>query len=210
VNSAGDYLGRTPLMLAAGFNGNPEVTDALIQAGAEVGAEDGTLYRWRPLFYAAAWGENTETMTLLLRAGAEVNKPTSLFGRTVLMAALAKQADPTVIEFLIAQHANAAAATITGWTPLMEAAASHPDPEVIDLLIRSGAQVNVREWQHGMTALMIAAEQTDNPDVVHRLLFHGADPGLRDASRRTAADYAAGNAAVAGTGVHSKLRQDSF
>jgi len=57
---------------------------------------------------------------------------------------------------------------------------------------------------------MIAAEQTDNPDVVLRLLSHGADPALSDASHRSAADYAAGNAAVAGTGAHSKLRRESL
>src|SRR5208337_1198357 len=60
--------GRTPLLLAAEDNQNPEVIIVLLQAGADVNARDKD--GQTPLMYAARKNQNPEVITALLKAGA--------------------------------------------------------------------------------------------------------------------------------------------
>ena len=64
------YIGWTPLHRAAAFNKNPAVTEALLQAGADVNVrdEEGN----PPLDVAAAvwWNTNPAAIEALLKAGA--------------------------------------------------------------------------------------------------------------------------------------------
>jgi ankyrin repeat protein len=70
----------------------------------------------------------------------------------------------------------------------MLAASSNHAP-VIELLMQPGAGVTHREQTQGWTALIWAAKNGHGKSV-EAMLRRGADPGLREASGRTAADWA--------------------
>ena len=72
--NAKNEVGWTPLSLAAGFSGNPEVITTLIKAGANMNAKGE--HGWTPLDLAAAWNRNPEVITTLIKAGADVNAKT--------------------------------------------------------------------------------------------------------------------------------------
>lgn len=58
--------GRTLLMLVAALNENPEVAQVVIDAGADINAQDGSERRLTPLMFAAYLNENPEvTQTLI-------------------------------------------------------------------------------------------------------------------------------------------------
>ena len=62
--------GVTPLHLAAGYNQNPAVTEALLAAGADVNAR--SISGLTPLHRAAGVNENPAVIGLLLEAGANL------------------------------------------------------------------------------------------------------------------------------------------
>ena len=66
-----DFFKDTPLHHAAAFNKNPAVIEALLQAGADLEAQND--YRDTPLHYAAKYNENPAAIEALLKAGADVN-----------------------------------------------------------------------------------------------------------------------------------------
>jgi ankyrin repeat protein len=92
-------------------------------------------------------------------------------------------------------------------TALMYAAEYNPNPDVTRALIASGAQVDQRD-PFGVTALMLAAKDTTNPVVITVLLGAGADRGARSHGGLTAADFAVGNASLAGSPVLAALAGD--
>jgi len=80
--------GWTPLMLAARYNGNPDVTAWLLAAGADVAARDPD--GWTPLTLAARDNANPAIVTALVNAGANPNSAQSGF-RHLLALALQNQ-----------------------------------------------------------------------------------------------------------------------
>ena len=160
---------ETPLMTAASY-GDAEVTQALIEAGADLearaSADAGGVPGGTALMHAAVFGM-TEVLDLLAEAGAQ----------------------PNGIE------SAAAVGDITGWltseTPLqariraLTFAADHERLSVIDQLIDAGTPVDAVDEIYGRQALRLAA-QDGRPRSVRRLLEHGADPNLRDEHGHTA------------------------
>ena len=73
---ARDKNGSTPLHLAAEYNENPAVIEALVAAGANVreGDEDGR----HPLHYVVVFNENPAVTEALLEAGADPLAQTAL------------------------------------------------------------------------------------------------------------------------------------
>src|SRR5208337_1384591 len=66
-----DEYQRTPLMDAAGFNQKPEVITTLLNAGADLKAQDKN--GSTALIYAAGNNQNPAVITTLLKAGADIN-----------------------------------------------------------------------------------------------------------------------------------------
>jgi len=98
--------GRTPLMIAAAHNPNPEAIRVLIQAGADVNARG--YFEQTPLMKAASrhHNPNPEVIRILVQAGADVNARDH-FGYTPLMlAAMQPGGHPEAITFLLDSGAN--------------------------------------------------------------------------------------------------------
>ena len=162
---------ETPLMTAASY-GDPEVAEALIEAGADLearaAADAGGVPGGTALLHAAVFGM-TEVLDLLLEAGAHVN----------------------------GLYEAAASGDVTAWltpqTPVQDriralsAAADHQRLEALDQLVLAGTPIDAVDDTYGLQALRIAA-QNGRPRSVRRLLDHGADPNLKDERGRTPLD----------------------
>ena len=103
--NAKDSSSRTPLMLAAKSNPNPDVITTLLKAGADIEARESP-DRQTALMYAAEYNSNPEVITMLLKAGADINaKDWNAY--TVLMWAAYKNPNPEVVMVLLNAGANA-------------------------------------------------------------------------------------------------------
>ena len=98
IESFGEVEGVTPLIMAAWYNENPEVTKLLLDAGADVNARDKN--GCTPLIWAAVFNENPEVTKVLIDAGANVNAR-SEYGTTPLMHAAWYNQNPEVIKVLL-------------------------------------------------------------------------------------------------------------
>ena len=107
---AQDGMGRTPFMVAAIHNQNPEVISTLLKAGADINARDSLDATC--LIYAAG-SNRPEVITTLLKAGANLNVADSN-GATTLMSAAANNHNPDVITTLIKAGADINAQDTTG------------------------------------------------------------------------------------------------
>jgi ankyrin repeat protein len=134
-SSQGD--GTTALHWAA-MNGNPEMAQLLIYAGATVKATTrvGSL---TPLYLAAQYG-HAKVVEVLLKAGADAKVPTPGGITPLMMAASSGDADTikTIIEYGAEVDAKE---TVSGQTAMIFAAA-FDRPEAIRILARAGANIN--------------------------------------------------------------------
>ncbi|MGA2640617.1 MAG: SUMF1/EgtB/PvdO family nonheme iron enzyme [Spirochaetia bacterium] len=146
--------GKTPLMLAAGSNQNPEVITTLLKAGADLNVLDRQLQR-SALIYAARSNPNPEVISTLLNAGADLKAPDG-WGQTPLMYAAQYNPSPEVITTLLKAGADVKAQNKAGWTPLIYAAESSPNPEVIIVLLRAGA--DAKRKAQGKSAIDFAQD----------------------------------------------------
>ena len=98
--NARDNVGCTALHFAARKNLNPEVIEALLNAGAEVNAQD-KYGGWTPLHFAAKENTNPEIIKTLLDVGEAKVDPQDKCGRTPLHWAAWQNANPKVTEALL-------------------------------------------------------------------------------------------------------------
>jgi ankyrin repeat protein len=176
--------GDTPLMAAATFNRDPNVSSYLIKNGAKVNArnKEGVT----ALMSAASKNSNPDVISLLLEAGADINIRDKN-GATFLRAA--RNVNPEVISILLKVGADADARDENdGMTVLMAASRniskSDRNLETIAILIDAKASIDAMD-NDGKTALFYAAEY-DNLKAISALLKAGADIDARDKNNRTA------------------------
>ena len=158
-----DLDGMRPLTAAALYNRDPEVTKALIAAGAEVNsaAGDGAT----PLMLAAI-GNTPDIVGALLDAGADIHAATRDGNMTALRLAAACNPDVAVTALLLRRGAFSKGADEQA---LAYAAALNPNPEVCRLLLAEGLSP-VDSGMEFRSALEWAAGNNPNPDVVSLLL----------------------------------------
>ena len=163
-------LRRRPLHLAV-IKGRPDSLAALLELGADPGAEDAS--GLTPLDQAALSGDDG-AVDLLLRHGAEVRLPAAIF--------LNRMAD---VERLLREDRDVLKPG-GRWASLILRAAERASGDVVERLIRAGASVDARddsdaspESINGFTPLHAAAFR-GNSDAVRVLLRHGADPNVRE------------------------------
>lgn len=206
INTRDPKHGATPVMAASYSNRNPEVISTLLNAGADVNAQD--MSGTTPLMYAVGGNANPDVLTTLLKAGADVNAQEKS-GQTPLAQAAEFNQNPEVITVLVKAGADLNALDKHGATPLMSAAAENKNPAVILALIDAGADLNARDPKYGATSLMLAAMRNQNPEVVTTLLKAGADGKAKDNRGLTAFDYADSNAKLKGTDAYQQLEEAS-
>jgi ankyrin repeat protein len=132
----------TPLLLATlEPDRNASLVAALIEAGAEVGAEteDGVT----PLIHAASRGWGSDAVRALIRAGANVDATSRQKGRegwTPLLYALSSPyKSVSIVKELVSNGADVNISVGDGRTPLLTAAVLGDDPACVQLLLDAGA-----------------------------------------------------------------------
>ena len=186
--TAPNASGFTPLHSAAASTENPAVVEALLAAGANLEARNGSRGE-TPLHSAAGSNENPAVVAALIAAGANVQEDAD-GGMTPLHYAACCNENPAVIDTLLAAGANVREDADGDKTPLHYAADNNENPAVIETLIAAGA--NVREdADDGMTPLHYAAGYNENPAVVAALIAAGANAQEDADGDLTALHYAA-------------------
>lgn len=196
--TAVDENGWTDLHWAAALN-QPELARALIDSGADVGAElhdDGeplsdrlkqsmsevgldlnfSRRGYHPS-HIAAFADATETLTALFAAGAAVNTKAANNGWTPLFAAASGNAGK-VAAILIKRGADINVKGNYGWTPLHVAALENAG-EVAAILIEHGADINAENTNFGWTPLHAAALGNAG-EIAAILIEYGADINAKD------------------------------
>lgn len=158
---------QTPLSNAVKL-GSMDLINVLLQAGADVNANNHTAYT-NPLLQAIIDGREEVAQTLLL-AGADPNT-TNDKGTSALIVASFSGLQDTALT-LIAAGADPNAADQQGRTALIYAAGKG-NPEIVKLLLAAGAKVNAAD-KDNLNALMNAATN-GNTEVVNLLLKAGSE-----------------------------------
>jgi ankyrin repeat protein len=137
--NAGDLPGLTPLMMAAGWNGNSQTVELLLKNGAKVNAV------------------SAPVMGLPSKNGP------SEFGKLTALLMAAPFGPPDLIRTLLDAGADVNAQDVRGMTPLMLAIATdRPDKAVIRMLLDHGANPQIKN-NKGETAADWARREASQP-----------------------------------------------
>jgi ankyrin repeat protein len=207
VNAASKQA-RTPVMVAAAYDGSEETVKYLLANRADPKAKD---FRGDTALHLAAFANDLAVVKLLIDKGLDVNAPGE-GGLTPLMIA-ASLGNLDAVKLLLSKGANVNAVcskhmhgtvkngpiALGDFTPLLLAVA-YGSPALVKTLLDAGANVNARDVR-GMTPLMHAVtSECQKPEVVRMLLAKGADTSLKSNDGETAYDWASkfGNASTMG------------
>ena len=166
------YSNLTPLHLAAGFNDDPEVVSALLEAGADIEAFASTIgRRFTPLLFGSSFNTEPKVVEVLLEWGANINANDGSRRTSAQLAALFNP-NPEVVLLLL------------DWGPVSESVEPlyHPvalagynsNPDVIQALVESGA-AGENEQELLDSALRFASGSHGSPETLKRVLDLGAD-----------------------------------
>jgi len=163
-------LDGTALHLAAAL-GHVAISDALIEAGADLEAE-GEPARAHPL-HLAAYHNRSDVARLLLDRRAQVDARDAE-GRTPLMVAALTAAETAVAEILLGHGADPNATDRTWDSPVLHYAAASGNLPIARLLLAYGVDVNVRNRRSRSAAIHYAAGKS-NAEMIKFLAASGAD-----------------------------------
>ena len=113
--NARNFDGYTALLLAVGFNTDPDVIERLVELGADV--NPGRIWGRTALMIATYGNTNLKVIDLLVKRGADVNARDDK-GRTALMMEAMSNPNPEVIELLLSFGADASYKNKSGQTAL--------------------------------------------------------------------------------------------
>src|SRR5688572_26154698 len=179
VNARSTNLGRTALLIAAGYPGSVPVLSYLLDKGADLRAKD---RNGEHAFGFAVGSADIEVVRFLVERGFDVNEP-GAGGTLPLTRAIARPYMPT-IEFLLTKGARVGPNVLINATQWQDAA-------LIERMIEMGANINARNSAFGRTPLIqAAASELATAATVKLLLEKGADPNLADNDGETALDWA--------------------
>jgi hypothetical protein len=169
--------GDTPLILIAGLNPDPVTVQVLVDAGADVNAQNDS--GQTALFMLFDWGmgdSTPEKARILLKAGAEVDTPRHYTPLTVaIMRRHYSTSLAPVLESLSCLLNAGADVNAAGWfglPPLMLAVAGEwSDIGVVRLLIEAGADVNARKESYTVLMYAIVSNWKGPPTSAGRPIF---------------------------------------
>jgi len=172
--------GSTLLMEAVVWK-RKDIAEFLIQAGANVGAEENA-----GIVGYACFNNDLEMVKILVEAGGIVQtKDMKSRSRAMFCPLLESVVNSNyeMMQYLLSHGANPNDAGIVGTTALHMAAAKG-NVQMLSLLLSKGAEINIRD-NYGQTPLMYACREGE-AEAVEFLLDHGADADLEDGYGRKA------------------------
>jgi uncharacterized protein len=177
-------LGYSALRLAIN-KGDAQMAKLLLDHGAEVRARDAD---GNSALCQAVVKRRQDLIILLVDHGADIHGECDC-GGVIAVAALGN--DLALVELFASMGADVNAYNRDGFTPLMLAAGNDANG-VIKPLLSNGAQLELRDKNHGLTAYLHAA-LAGNLAAAQMLLEAGADPGAAGDDGKTAAELAREN-----------------
>ncbi|MBI3924179.1 MAG: ankyrin repeat domain-containing protein [Armatimonadetes bacterium] len=159
--------GFTPLLLA-GYHGRAEIGLYLVEAGADIEAQDPM---GNNAYMAAASGGSTDLIRVLLEKGADPRFRNRLGQSALHQACLLGRLE--AVQLLIGEGADVNAVDESGATPLYWAASKNQLP-IAELLIEKGAKLDVATISQRMRPID-AARVHQHQRMVELLQDHGAD-----------------------------------
>lgn len=199
--NAKDKDGRTPLMIAAMFNKDPDVITVLVNLGADIGAQD---KNGENAFALSAKNPNGEIKASLTSFGGvapvkqNIPNVTATKTQEVLkidaekFIELCQNGTSEQVQAAINGGSRVNANNSEGWT-VLALAARYSTPDVLETLLRNGADVNAKNTKNAgsLTALFTAVRRNTSPEKIKILIKHGIDVNAKDADGSTALMYAA-------------------
>jgi len=184
---------QTPLTIAAKYNPDPRVIEAVAKAGFDVNQE--TSSGWSPLLMALVYN-NPQVAARLSELGAklsDINQPNveENDDYTPIMLACHVQNREAVVTLLELGAALDHRSSMYGHTALM-LASEWLDAEIVRMLLEAGAEVDVRDTD-GKTALHYALR--GGAENIRVLLEFGADVNAQARNGYTPLTYLASQAA---------------
>jgi ankyrin repeat protein len=178
--------GATVLGVAAGA-GNLDLVKEIVAEGKNVNPAPGDDL---PALYKAAAGGHMDVVKYLLEKGARIDVKSDV--GTLLFWVVQSNPDNTLemVQFLIANKADAKGGAAKGWRTALDSAAGQGDVRVVRALVEAGADVNAVGKDGEQWTPLIAAARLGRTDVVKYLLEKGADPSKTDRYNRTPLDHA--------------------
>jgi len=167
----------TPLIPAIAFSANPEVTRALIDAGADINRKN---IRGRTPLHVAAITRYSENLRLLIAAGPDFEAVDGN-GNSAIHFGANHATNRQNIELLLEAGFVVNQPNEHGRTPIFQAAYNTSNPDVMRTLIEAGADVNYT-LPRGLTALHLATDVIGGLENMNLLLDAGADPNKYAAS----------------------------
>ena len=177
-------LGRTPLLIAAAYDGATEAARLLIEKGADVNARDNS---GMSVLEQAASSNHIELVRLLLAKGANVNTVDE-GGSTALMSAAGNGDRNATLVRLLLEHGAAVnvksgdSAEIVKNGPIalghltpLQLASGQGNYETVEALVQAGADVDAKDVRNASPLVFAVATDHANPNIVKLLLARGAD-----------------------------------
>lgn len=176
VNARSTNLGRTPLLIAAGYPGSVDVLTLLLDRGADLRAKDAAGFS---ALAAAMVSADLDVVRFLVARGLDPNDVP-----VVAMRAALARARPDMIEYLMARG-------LTVPPDILIGAANWQSTDLIARLIEAGADVNARSASYGSTPLMKAASsELAGAQTLQLLLENGANANAESTEGEKPLDWA--------------------
>lgn len=152
---AKDHDGWTPLMFAARYQENPEVTNLLVKSGAVISTQN--KHGINALKLAAAFNKNPEVLAAMLKNRSVSEKDV----RSAFVYAIQSESSVSILNVFLEKGVQINV-SFDGKTPLMYAADCNSSTEIIAWLLENGANASLKTSK-GKTAFDFARENSKLP-----------------------------------------------
>ncbi|MBI2188257.1 MAG: ankyrin repeat domain-containing protein [Acidobacteria bacterium] len=192
LNTRSSNLGRTPLLIAAGYPGTVDLLALLLASGADLRVRDGAGFNALAIAMQSA---DVEVVRYLVGRGLD---PKDQIPAVALRAAYGRPR-PALVDYLVSRGLPVLEDALVG------AVNWHP-PSVTQRWIDQGANVNARGGSYNVTPLLRAASsEWAGSETVRLLLERGADPNAETTEGERALDWAIYRADTAKIAVLEKF-----